>query len=152
MAAPIHLDRSSIIESIPQGDPFVFVDAATIYPQEALGVYRITGEECFSVGHFPMRPIFPASILVEALGQLAIIHMLSSPTGHDIDLESIYFIKSEEVRCTRKCIPNDQLDLQVRQVCVREPLMIYRGTISVASEVALKVSSFTLSFAKKSAR
>ena len=149
MADPIHLDRSSIIRSLPQGEPFVFVDSAHILGTRASGTYHITGEECFSLGHFPSRPIFPASILVEALGQLAIVHMLCSPQGHAIDTGSIYFIKSEEVRCARKCIPGDRLDMEVQQVRIREPLIVFSGSIKVSGETALKVSSFTLSFMNK---
>ena len=149
MADPIHLDRSFIIRSLPQGEPFVFVDSAQIVGARTSGTYQITGEECFSPGHFPSRPIFPASILVEALGQLAIVHMLCSPQGHAIDTGSIYFIKSEEVRCMRKCVPGDRLDMEVQQVRVREPLIVFSGSIKVSGETALKVSSFTLSFMNK---
>ena len=149
MADSIHLDRSSIDRSLPQGDPFVFVDSAEIVGSRISGTYQITGEECFSPGHFPSRPIFPASILVEALGQLAIVHMLCSPQGHAIDPGSIYFIKSEEVRCMRKCVPGDRLDMEVQQVRVREPLIVFSGSIKVGGETALKVSSFTLSFMNK---
>jgi len=149
VADSIHLDRSSIDRSLPQGDPFVFVDSAEIVGERISGTYQITGEECFSPGHFPARPIFPASILVEALGQLAIVHMLCSPQGHAIDPDSIYFIKSEEVRCMRKCVPGDRLDMEVQQVRVREPLIVFSGSIKVGGETALKVSSFTLSFMNK---
>ena len=149
MADSIYLDRSSIDRSLPQSDPFVFVDSAEIVGSRISGTYQITGEECFSPGHFPSRPIFPASILVEALGQLAIVYMLCSPQGHTIDPGSIYFIKSEEVRCARKCVPGDRLDMEVQQVRVREPLIVFSGSIKVSGETALKVSSFTLSFMNK---
>ena len=149
MADPIHLDRSSVIRSLPQGEPFVFVDSAHLVGTRASGTYHITGDECFNPGHFPSRPIFPASILVEALGQLAIVYMLCSPQGHTIDPGSIYFIKSEEVRCARKCVPEDRLDMEVQQVRVREPLIVFSGSIKVSGETALKVSSFTLSFMNK---
>ena len=147
MADRIHLGRGEISAIIPHGEPFLFLDSAVMCDGEASGTYRITGDECFMAGHFPGRPIFPAAILVEALGQLAIAYMLESPKEGSIDPESIYFIKSEDVKCSRKCLPGDVLELKVTQLRVREPLMVFSGDISVSGELAMKVSSFTLSFA-----
>ena len=61
------LNRTDVLKRLPQGEPFVFVDAATVIDGEATGSYTFTGQECFAVGHFPNRPILPASIMVEAL-------------------------------------------------------------------------------------
>lgn len=101
-------------------------------------------------GHFPDRPVFPASIMVEALGQLAIMYILQGDRGDQIDPTSIYFIKSEDVQCRRKCLPGDRLEMCIRERRVREPLMTFSGEIKVNGEVAVKVSSMTLSFAKVS--
>lgn len=144
------LHRTEILDLIPQGDPFVFVDSAEVAEDSVQGTYRITGEEAFLAGHFPGRPIFPASILVEALGQLGIVYMMQQYRAAGIDAESIYFIKSEDVSCRRKCQPGDVLEMRMRLVRSREPLMQFSGSIHVAGELALKVSSMSLSFSTQS--
>lgn len=140
------LNRAEILELIPQGDPFVFVDSAGIAEDSVLGTYKITGEEDVLKGHFPDRPVFPASILVEALGQLGIVYMMQQYRAAGIDPESIYLIKSEDVSCRRKCLPGDVLEMKMRVIRSREPLMQFSGAIHVGGELALKVSSMTLSF------
>lgn len=133
-------------EKLPQTDPFVFVDSASISEQSAEGRYLITGEECFMAGHFPNRPVFPASILVEALGQLAIAYMRTRYADLGILEESIFFIKSEDVACRRQCVPGDELELKIVERQMREPLMTFKGLIAVKGELAVKVSSIALSF------
>ena len=140
------LKRTEILQRLPQSQPFVFVDSATVSDGAVSGSYTITGQECFAGGHFPGRPVFPASIMVEALGQLAIVYMLQPNPSAVIDPESIFFIKSEEVACRRKCLPGDRLDMKMKVLRSREPLMQFSGEIRVGGELTLKVSSMTLSF------
>lgn len=146
MAETTVLEHSEILATIPQGLPFVFVDRAEIIDKSASGSYTITGNEVFMPGHFPDRPIFPASIMVEALGQLAITYIMHIYADKSVDKQSVYFIKSEDVHCKRKCLPDDCLNMSVRVLRVREPLIVFSGEIKVLDEVALKVSSLTLSF------
>jgi len=140
------LKRQEILERIPQADPFVFLDTAEVAEDSVVGSYRITGEEFFTKGHFPGRPIFPASILTEALGQLGVVYMMERFREAGIDPESIFFIKSESVNCRRKCLPGDLLEMHLQVVRSREPLIQFSGKILVGSEMALKIDLLTLSF------
>lgn len=140
------LNRAQILERLPQGEPFVFVDRAELCSGGISGEYAITGQECFSAGHFPNRPVFPASIMVEALGQLGIVYMMEHYRDEGIDPESIFFIKSEDVICRRKCGPGDVLRLEMKVIRAREPLLLFAGKISVSDELTMKVSSMSLSF------
>jgi 3-hydroxyacyl-[acyl-carrier-protein] dehydratase len=145
------LNRTEVLERLPQGEPFAFVDTATVTDGEVSGSYTITGQECFAGGHFPGRPIFPASIMVEALGQLAIVYMMQPGRSPSIDPESIFFIKSEDVACRRKCLPGDRLEMKMKVLRSREPLMQFSGEIRVGDQLTLKVSSMTLSFSTQPA-
>jgi 3-hydroxyacyl-[acyl-carrier-protein] dehydratase len=144
------LNRTDVLKRLPQGEPFVFIDAATVIDGEATGSYTFTGQECFAAGHFPNRPILPASIMVEALGQLGIVYMMEPDGSSVIDPESIFFIKSEDVACRRKCLPGDRLEMRMKVLRSREPLIQFTGEIRVGGELTLKVSSMTLSFSIQS--
>ena len=140
------LNKAEVLERLPQGEPFVFVDSAEIFENSIQGSYTITGKECFMAGHFPNRPVFPASIMVEAIGQLGIVFMMQHLHAQKIDPESIFLIKSEDVMCRRKCFPGETLQMKMRLLRIREPLMQFAGEIQVNGELALKVSSMSLSF------
>ena len=78
--APEQNRRKFPIEEIaailPHQDPFLFLETASIGQGEATGTYIIKGTESFLQGHFKNRPVFPASIMIEALGQLAVFYLL----------------------------------------------------------------------------
>jgi 3-hydroxyacyl-[acyl-carrier-protein] dehydratase len=142
----VRLNSAQIAARLPQANPFLFVETAELSEQGARGSYCFRGTECFMPGHFPQRPIFPASLMMEALGQLAILWMVERYQNQGLNQESIFFIKSEDVQCRRQCILGDTLDLSVQMLRSREPLIQFAGTIEVAGERALKVNTFSLSF------
>ena len=118
----VRLNSGQIAARLPQANPFLFVDTAELAERGARGTYCFTGTECFMPGHFPQRPIFPASLMMEALGQLAILWMVERYQSKGLNRESIFFIKSEDVQCRRQCILGDTLDLSVQILRSREPL------------------------------
>ena len=56
---------------MPHREPFLFLETATIDEIEAFATYKISGNEYFLEGHFKENPVFPASIMIEALGNYA---------------------------------------------------------------------------------
>ena len=113
---------------MPHQEPFLFLETASITSGEATGTYIIKGSESFLQGHFKDRPIFPASIMIEALGQLAVFYLLAADDEklhQDVDCNSIYFASCDGVRCHRICKPGDILTLQVKPRNIRHPLALF---------------------------
>ena len=63
-------------------NPFFFLEEVTIDGDEARGRYKITGNEYFLEGHFKEQPVFPASIMIEALGQMCVFYLLQG--NHEV--------------------------------------------------------------------
>ena len=61
---------------MPHREPFLFLESVQISGDETTGSYRISGNEYFLQGHFKENPVFPASIMIEALGQLCVFFLL----------------------------------------------------------------------------
>ncbi|MDQ8182979.1 phosphopantetheine-binding protein [Pelagicoccus sp. SDUM812005] len=130
---------------MPQQEPFLFLQTAEIDGATAKGTYRISGKEAFLKGHFKENPVFPASIMLEALGQLGVFHFLVTDDSQGEKAgNSIFFTGADGVRCSRVCKPGDTLELSVELKRRRDPMVVYAGKISVGGEKAAAAEEITL--------
>ncbi|MDQ8186672.1 phosphopantetheine-binding protein [Pelagicoccus sp. SDUM812002] len=130
---------------MPQQEPFLFLQAAEIDGPKAKGTYKISGKEAFLAGHFKNNPVFPASIMLEALGQLGVFHFLSTDEAALESVgDSIFFTGADGVRCSRVCKPGDTLELSVELKRRRDPMVVYSGKITVGGEKAATAEEITL--------
>lgn len=140
-----------VAAEMPHQKPFLFLGEATLDGAEAKGRYVITGEEDFLQGHFKNNPVFPASIMLESLGQLAVFLLLKGKIdGVDTEISDqsgIYFTGADGVRCHRICKPGEILDLDVKLKRIHAPLAVFSGRITVGGEKAVVVEEITLAFA-----
>jgi acyl carrier protein len=135
---------------MPVQPPFLFLNEASVSSTGANGKYKITGQEFFLQGHFKDNPVMPASIMLEALGQLAVLYLLEgAPTepGKAIGSGTIFFTGCEGVRAHRMCKPGDILTLSIKPKRMKMPLATFEGAIRVGQEKAVIAEDITLTFA-----
>lgn len=143
------LPVEAIAAVMPQQPPFLFLREATISTNWASGLYVISGDESFLAGHFKDNPIFPASILLEALGQLAVLYLLQAQNPQltaPVDPKTILFTGCDGVRCHRVCRPGDTLKLSVKPRRLRMPLASFEGAVRVGQERAAVAEEISLTF------
>jgi 3-hydroxyacyl-[acyl-carrier-protein] dehydratase len=134
---------------MPQQDPFLFLESATLNGEVATGIYNISGSEGFLEGHFKNNPVFPASIMIEALGQLGVFYLLKGENAlfeGPIRPESIFFTSCDGVRCRRVCKPGEKLELSIRPKQIRHPIAVFDGLIRVGDEKAASAEEIKLTF------
>ncbi len=139
-----------VVAVMPIQPPFLFINEAQVGSAGAQGKYKITGQEFFLQGHFKNNPVLPASIMLEALGQLAVLYLLEGSlgeAGRTIDPTKIFFTSCEGVRCHRVCRPGDVLTLSIRAKRAKMPLATFEGSIRVGQEKAAVAEEITLTFA-----
>lgn len=145
-----HLPIEQIASIMPIQPPFLFLNEAAVNNQGAQGKYRISGQEFFLQGHFKDNPVMPASIMIEALGQLAVLALLEGvipvDEGKVVDPKTIFFTSSEGVRCHRICRPGDVLLLSVKPKRAKMPLATFECAIRVGQEKAVIAEEITLTF------
>lgn len=91
----------------------------------------------------------PASIMLEALGQLAVLFLLEGMTpepGKMVNPGTIFFTGCEGVRAHRVCRPGDILTLSIKPKRAKMPLATFEGSIRVGQEKAAIVEEITLTF------
>jgi 3-hydroxyacyl-[acyl-carrier-protein] dehydratase len=135
---------------MPIQPPFLFLNEASVSSTAANGKYKISGQEFFLQGHFKDNPVMPASIMLEALGQLAVLYLLEgAPTepGKVVNPAQIFFTGCEGVRAHRLCKPGDILTLSIKPKRMKMPLATFEGSIRVGQEKAVIAEEISLIFA-----
>jgi acyl carrier protein len=134
---------------MPHKEPFLFLESVTVEGEEVRGDYKITGNEYFLEGHFKEQPIFPASIMIEALGQLCVFYLLKGDhpgLTEKVDPKTIFFTSCDGVKCRRICQPGDKLSMKIRVSRVRHPLACFSGEINVGGEKTATAEEIKLAF------
>ncbi len=145
-----HMPIEQIAAVMPIQPPFLFLNEASISSHAAQGKYKITGQEFFLQGHFKDNPVMPASMMLEALGQLGVLALIEgiipAEAGRVVDPKTIFFTSCEGVRCHRVCKPGDVLTLSVKPKRAKMPLATFEGLIRVGQEKAAVAEEITLTF------
>jgi 3-hydroxyacyl-[acyl-carrier-protein] dehydratase len=144
------LPIEQIASVMPIQPPFLFLSEASVSAHGANAKYKISGQEFFLQGHFKDNPVLPASIMLEALGQLGVLFLLEAQIGEagkTVDPKMIFFTSCEGVRCHRVCRPGDVLSLSIKPKRLKLPLATFEGQIRVGQEKAALAEEITLTFA-----
>jgi 3-hydroxyacyl-[acyl-carrier-protein] dehydratase len=134
---------------MPIQPPFLFLNEASVSSIGANGKYKISGQEFFLQGHFKDNPVMPASIMLEALGQLAVLYLLEgvqTEPGKVVAANTIFFTGCEGVRAHRICRPGDILTLSIKPKRMKMPLATFEGAIRVGQEKAVIAEEITMTF------
>ncbi len=138
-----------IVAVMPIQPPFLFLNEASVSSNGANAKYKITGQEFFLQGHFKDNPVMPASIMLEALGQLGVLFLLegmAAEPGKVVSPATIFFTGCEGVRAHRMCRPGDILTLSIKPKRMKMPLATFEGAIRVGQEKAAIAEEITLTF------
>lgn len=109
------MDIQKIMQLLPHRYPFLLVDRVTevIPGKELTGYKNISINEPFFQGHFPVKPIFPGVLIIEALAQatglLAFATENINSTENSTSL--FYLVGVDSARFKQPAVPGDQLVL-----------------------------------------
>lgn len=131
------LDAVAIQRVIPHRYPFLLVDRVTeLEPgRRAVGWKNVTTGDPFFQGHFPLYPVMPGVLIVEALAQVGAVALL---TTDEFRGKLALFAGIEKVRFKRQVKPGDVLRLEVELGQVRRNIGGGTGTATVDGAVACR--------------
>ena len=130
------MDINRIMELLPHRYPFLLVDRVTeCVPGERLkAIKNVSVNEPFFPGHFPVKPVMPGVLIIEALAQATGLLAMES-TGHSGN--SIYLLVGvDKARFKSQVVPGDQLELEVSVLKCRRDIWVFAAEARVDGKLA----------------
>ena len=104
------LDIQHILRKLPHRYPFLLVDRVLELEKgvRIKALKNVTINEPFFPGHFPVRPVMPGVLMLEALAQAAALLSFESMDTEPGDDTVVYFAGIDNARFKRPVIPGDR--------------------------------------------
>jgi 3-hydroxyacyl-[acyl-carrier-protein] dehydratase len=118
--------------------PFLLVDRVIAYEKgkSLTAIKNVTYNEPFFPGHFPLVPIMPGVLILEALAQTCGL-LTAQDTGIRPDSGVIfYFAGIDNARFKRIVVPGDQLQLHVELDKVKRQIWTFKTRATVEGNLA----------------
>ncbi len=131
------MDVTEIQKYLPHRYPFLLVDRVLeLEPEKRiLAIKNITINEAIFQGHFPVTPVFPGVLIVEALAQASGILAFKSLERSPEDGYIYYLAGTDKTKFKRSVVPGDQLKLEVEIINLRNHWMKVAGKAFVGNQL-----------------
>ncbi len=122
-----------IMKWLPHRYPFLLVDRVlSIEGNRIVALKNVSINEPYFQGHFPGHPIMPGVLQLEAMAQVAGIHMIKA---HAADNQVAYFMAANAVKWRKPVLPGDVLIIEVEMTKARGKIGKANGVCKVNGEV-----------------
>ncbi len=133
----IAMDIQKVLSILPHRYPFLLIDKVLEFEKDKrlLAVKNVTYNEQFFTGHFPVKPVMPGVMIIEAMAQgTGLLAGASNPES--VTDTSIYlFVGVEKARFKKPVGPGDQLQIEVVLTNVKRGIGIYDCVATVDGKV-----------------
>jgi 3-hydroxyacyl-[acyl-carrier-protein] dehydratase len=131
------LNYTAIERILPHRYPFLLVDRITeLEPDKRIvGIKNITMNERFLSRQPGNSPVFPPTMLTEAVAQVGAILILSKPANRE---KLIYFMGIERVRYRRPVHPGDTVEIEARVKRLRSRMGQLQGFARVNGQMVVE--------------
>jgi 3-hydroxyacyl-[acyl-carrier-protein] dehydratase len=135
------LDIDKIKNMIPHRYPFLLIDRVVdiIAETSAVGIKNVTANEPHFQGHFPIQPIMPGVLIIEAMAQTAAVLVVAT-LGEETRGQLVYFMTIDNARFRRPVTPGDQLKLSVTKEQRRLGMWKFKGRATVDGQLVAEAT------------
>ncbi|GIU07554.1 3-hydroxyacyl-[acyl-carrier-protein] dehydratase FabZ [Shewanella morhuae] len=132
------MDIKEILQYLPHRYPFLLIDRVLDYtPGVSLhAIKNVSINEPFFQGHFPVQPVMPGVLILEAMAQAT--GLLAFKTmSDDVPPPGVlyYFAGIDNARFRRVVEPGDQIHFEVKMIKERRGIGVFHGEAKVDGEV-----------------
>lgn len=132
------MDIQKVMSVLPHRYPFLLIDRVLAFEPDdrLLAIKNVTINEQFFNGHFPVRPVMPGVLIIEAMAQATgLLAMESHP--ENVTENTLYlFVGIDKARFKRPVEPGDQLHIEVVQKKIRRGIGLFSCEARVDGELA----------------
>ncbi|WP_082116986.1 3-hydroxyacyl-ACP dehydratase FabZ [Sedimenticola thiotaurini] len=132
------MDINKVLSLLPHRYPFLLIDRVLEFEKDSrlLALKNVTYNEPFFNGHFPIRPVMPGVLIVEAMAQATgLLAMESNPDT--VNDSTVYlFVGIDKARFRRPVEPGDQLLLEVNQESIKRGIGKFSCSAKVDGQIA----------------
>ena len=131
------LNYTAIERILPHRYPFLLVDRITeLEPDKRIvGIKNVTMNERFLSRRPGNAPVFPPTMLTEAVAQVGAILILSKPANRE---KLIYFMGIERVRYRRPVYPGDTVEIEAHVKRLRSRMGQLQGFARVNGQMVVE--------------
>ena len=131
------MEVTEIQNYLPHRYPLLLVDRVLeLEPDKRIvAIKNVTINEPMFTGHFPVKPIFPGVLIVEALAQASGLLAFKSREKNPSDGYVYYLAGTDKTKFKRSVIPGDQLRLEVEIINLRKHWMKSSGKAYVGDQL-----------------
>ena len=131
------IDYAEVMRRLPHRYPFLLVDKAEDYVASTsiTGIKNVTHNEPFFPGHFPIDPVMPGVLIVEAMAQTGAL-LMSKSLDVAVEGKVIMFMSIDGVRFRKPARPGDQLKMKVVVTRARGDIFKFRGETFIDGKLA----------------
>lgn len=131
------IDYAEVMRRLPHRYPFLLVDRAEdfVAGTSITGVKNVTHNEPFFPGHFPIDPVMPGVLIVEAMAQTGAL-LMSKTLNVEVEGKVIMFMSIDGVRFRKPARPGDQLKMRVTVTKQRGDVFKFRGETFIDDKLA----------------
>jgi 3-hydroxyacyl-[acyl-carrier-protein] dehydratase len=127
------MDINKVLSLLPHRYPFLLIDRVMEYEKDTRlrALKNVTYNEPFFNGHFPVQPVMPGVLIVEAMAQATgLLAMESNP--ETVNETTIYlFVGIDKARFKQQVEPGDQLLIDVIQNKLKRGIGFYTCSATV---------------------
>lgn len=132
------MDIHGILKHLPHRYPFLLIDRVIDYrPGEFLSAIKnVSYNEPYFTGHFPVQPVMPGVLLLEAMAQATGVLAFRTTNTQPEDGSLYLLVGIDKARFKRPVEPGDQVRIDVKYVRNMRNIWFFSAEARVDGELA----------------